>query len=164
MKLSISNRLCFNDYGGATENQTIDACLFLRAIINNDTLAHYPTEIRIGKCYDGTRNWDASWQCEKQDVAVGALADCQDAIMAKIEACPCIEREKQEMWTQAIFCGRESTVAMLILHLPNSRPITISDSTKNLGRPGAVFSIIHPPIGYQLLLACHPCVVSPETR
>ena len=105
------------------------------------TLAHYPTKTRIGTCYDRARNWDAAWQWENQDVTVAALANCQDAIMAKLEARPYIEREKQEMWTQPTYCGRELTVvASFILCLPNLRSITPSDSTKNLGTPGAVFT------------------------
>ncbi|KAL9129929.1 MAG: hypothetical protein Q9175_007158 [Cornicularia normoerica] len=71
---------------------------------------------------------------DTRDVTVAALAECRDTILAKIEACPYIERQKQQIWTGAIFGGKESTVAaLLILYLPNRRSITISNSVGNLG-------------------------------
>ena len=121
------------EFGNHTNHQTIDVGLFLRAILNNEALARYPTKIHIRECFGTFYDRSRTWQWEEHDVTVAALADCRDAILAKIEACPYIEPRMQGCWTRNIFNGKESTVVpLLMLYLPNLRSITISNSIGNL--------------------------------
>ena len=83
------------EFGNHTNHQPIDVGLFLRAILNNEALARYPTKIRIRECFGTFYDRSRTWQWEEHDVTVAALADCRDAILAKIEACPYIEPRMQ---------------------------------------------------------------------
>lgn len=127
------------DFGRSYEkshyHQTHDVCFFLRAIFDNDSLAHYPTKIRIRECDNRTPGWDGVWRWEKDDEAMTVLAKCRDRILAKIETCHYIERQMQQGWAKEIFHGHISTiVALIILYLPNLRSITISYSFGKIHR------------------------------
>ena len=77
-------------------------------------------------CYRHDQNWE-------RVVTVAALADCQEAILAKIEACPYIIGQNKENRIQDTFDGDEWNLeAQIVLYLPNLRSITISGSDKDL--------------------------------
>ena len=104
-----------------------DVVSFLTSLVEHGSRAYYPTKMKIGGCHD-LHVRDATWQPQKRDAALAALANCQDFIMAKLEACPYIEKEDERDWAQDILNGDDPTLfALMILFLPNLRLITVGD-------------------------------------
>ena len=105
---------------------------FLRNILNDDNLAHYPTKLFISEVTGQVEDWSLwslEWQEEMQEKIMEALADCRDSITTKVEGCPYIEPEERQCWIQEIFGGSEATLlALLILYLPNLRSITFANT------------------------------------
>lgn len=104
---------------GVHNAQSVNAGLLLNAFLKTGNIAQYPTKSRIGACCRQLQDWEV-------DVAVAAVNDCLDKILAKIHASPYIGREMKRVLTRGIFRVDDLTVVgFLILSLPNLRSITI---------------------------------------